>query len=73
MKRAWKIIGLFVGVFLLAVSIHVLKASGQAEAVTSTSEASKDQARQALLIVREINTGELSCRMKDGKIDEEKK
>jgi hypothetical protein len=67
MKRTWKIVGLFVGVFLLAVSIHVLRASGQVEAVTGPSDASKDQAKQALLIVRSINTGEYSCRKKDEK------
>jgi hypothetical protein len=65
MKRTWKFIGLFVGVLLLAFSIRVLRATGQSGAVPSPSEASKDQARQALLIVRSINTGEYTCRKKD--------
>ena len=74
MKRTWKIIGLFVGVFVLAVSIHVLRASGQAGAVTSPSVGSKDQKLLAVNIVRLINTAEVvDCRTKDGKIDENEK
>jgi uncharacterized protein (TIGR03435 family) len=74
MKRAWKIIGLLIVVFLLAVSIHVLRASGQAGAVTGPSAASKGQRSLAVGIVRLINTAEvIDCRTKDGKIDEGEK
>jgi hypothetical protein len=73
MKRTWKVIGLLVVAFLLAVSIHVLRATGQAGAVTSPSVASKDQAFLAVYIVRLINTAEWSFPAKDGKIDEKEK
>ena len=73
MTRRWKGTVLLVVAFLLAVSIHVLRASGQAEAVTSPSVASKDQKLQAVNIVRLINTAEWSSRAKYGKINEHKK
>jgi TonB family protein len=74
MKRPWKVIGLFVVVFLLAVSIHVLRASGQAGTVSTPSAGSKDQRSLAVGIVRLINTAEvIDCRTKDGKIDEGEK
>ncbi len=73
MKRTWRIIGLFVVVFLLAISIHVLRAAGQAGAVTSPSSGSRDQAILAVNIIRLINTAEWSSRAKDGKIDENQK
>ena len=73
MKRTQKIIGLFVGVFLLAVSIHVLRAAGQAGAVTGPSVASRDQAMLAVGIIRLINTAEWSVPARDGKIDENEK
>ena len=34
MKRVWKIIGLFAGMFLLAVSIHVLRGAGQPQSAS---------------------------------------
>ena len=71
MKRALKIIGLFVGVLLPPVSIHVLRATGQAAAVTSPSVVSRDQAILAVMIIRQVNTAEvMDCRIKDGKVDE---
>jgi hypothetical protein len=70
MKRIWKIIGLFVGVFLLAVSIHVLRAAWQTKASSDASEASKKQKALAVGIVRTVNTAEYSCRYKDRKLDE---
>jgi len=40
---------------------------------TSPAVASNDQERQAVDILREINTAEVICRIKDGKIDENEK
>jgi hypothetical protein len=74
MKRTRKIVGLFIGIFLLAVSVHVLRAAGQAAAVTGRSAVSKEQRSRAVAIVRLINTAEvIDCRTKDGKIDENEK
>lgn len=73
MKRPLKIIGLFAGVFLLAVSIQVLRATGQAGAVTTPAVTSRDQRILAVGIVRLINTAEVDCRLKDGKVDENEK
>jgi hypothetical protein len=70
MKRTWTIIGLFVVVFLLAVSIHVLRGEGQEGATTSPAVPSAERARLAVEIVRYINTAEMDCRLKDGKLDE---
>ena len=74
MKRTWKILGLFVSVFLLAVSIHVVRGAGQAAPVTSPSPASRDQKTLAVDIIRQINTAEvIDCRSKYGEIDKNKK
>ena len=70
MKRTWTIIGLFVVVFLLAVSIHVLRGAGQEGATTSPAVPSTERARLAVEIVRYINTAEMDCLVKDGKLDE---
>jgi tetratricopeptide (TPR) repeat protein len=74
MKRTWKILGLFVAVFLLAVSIHVVRGAGQAAPVTSPSPASRDQKTLAVNIIRQINTAEvIDCRSKYGEIDKNKR
>jgi hypothetical protein len=73
MRRIQKIIGLFVGVFSLAVSIHLLRAAGQAGA-TASSAASRSQKTLAVAIVRYINTVEvIDCRSQNGQIDENEK
>ena len=73
MNRTWRVFSLLVAACLLAVSIHVLRATGQTVTATSPSADSSDPAMMAVNIIRVINTAEVSCRSKNGKIDENEK
>jgi hypothetical protein len=72
MKPTWKVLGLMIAGCVLALSLHVRRATGQQ--VTLTAPATHDQAMLAVTIIREINTAEVAfCREKDGKTDENMK
>jgi hypothetical protein len=74
MKRTWKVFSLLIAVCLVAISIHVQRATGQTLTATSPAGASNDQARLAVNIIRVINTAEVvDCREKGGNIDENEK
>jgi hypothetical protein len=73
MKRNRRIIALFLSVFLVGVSIHLLRAAAQEQAGKSTSGDSRGQRMLAVSIIRYINTAEASCQVKNGKRDENQK
>ena len=70
MKRTQKITGLVVGLLLTIWAFHGLKAAGRPQAVPPRADAPTKSKSMAVGIVRTINTAQVSCRARDGKVEE---